>query len=68
MPRYVLDILTVLGGVALLILALVIGDLLSRSPELIGRSVVAALDWRDARRKPRQWQPGGYRVKGVRRT
>ncbi|MFL6284590.1 MAG: hypothetical protein ACJ74Q_15700 [Pyrinomonadaceae bacterium] len=66
--RFLPDLLTLFLLVGIVVVALIAGDLISRAPELIARAIYSARVWSDRRRKPKTWAPGGYRVKGVRRT
>lgn len=66
--NFLADVLTLCLLVGALVAALAALDLISRTPELLARAYSSARAWRDSRRNPQPWKPGGYRVKGVRRA
>ncbi len=67
MLKFLTDLLGYGGAVAILVFGLIIIDRAAMIPIWLGKLCCRYLDWRDARRAPRAWQPGGYRMRGVTR-
>lgn len=61
------ELLTYGGIAALFVFGLIIIDRAAMIPVWLGQICCRFLDWRDARRRPRGWQPGGFRMRGVTR-
>jgi hypothetical protein len=67
MLKFLTDLLAYGGAVALFVFGIIFIDRFWAIMDWACGLCVRFLDWRDARRKPRGWRPGGYRVGGVTR-